>query len=71
MLSHYEVLGVAPEASEGELRQQYQQRALQLHPDRPAGDHKLFTRLQEAWAVLADPHHRAEYDRQLRRDQVR
>ncbi|KAF2362997.1 DnaJ domain [Trinorchestia longiramus] len=70
MLSHYEVLGVPPEASDVEVRKQYQHLALKLHPDKPAGDHLKFTRLQEAWTVLADPHQRAEYDLQLKRDQL-
>ncbi|KAA0196632.1 hypothetical protein HAZT_HAZT003010 [Hyalella azteca] len=68
MLSHYDVLEVAPEATEMEVRKQYQLLALKLHPDKPAGDHKKFTQLQEAWTVLADPHQRAEYDLQLKRD---
>lgn len=70
MLSHYDVLGISPGASDIELRKQYQLLALKFHPDKPAGDHLQFTRLQEAWTVLADPHLKAEYDLQLKRDQV-
>lgn len=70
MVSHYEVLGVNPEASEAEVRRQYQVLAVRLHPDKPAGSHQQFTQLQEAYTVLADPHQRAEYDIQLKRDQV-
>lgn len=70
MVTHYEVLGVSPKATDGEVRRQYQLMAVRLHPDKPAGSHTQFTQLQEAYTVLADPHQRAEYDLQLKRDQV-
>ena len=70
MLSHYDVLGVEPEASASELKKCYQQLLLRLHPDKAPGKATQFNRLQEAWTVLVDPHQRAEYDKQLKREQV-
>lgn len=70
MISHYDVLGVAPEATLKEVKRKYHVMALRLHPDKSEGSHSQFGRLQEAWTVLADPHQRAEYDRQLKRDMV-
>ena len=62
---HYDVLGVAMDASEAEVRQAYRKRALQYHPDRSdsAGATALFQAVQASYAVLSDPDERAFYDR--------
>lgn len=62
----YEVLGVAPDASSGALRAAHRDRARRLHPDVASGDAAAMRALNEAWAVLSDPHRRGAYDRTLR-----
>src|SRR6185295_10485952 len=70
-LTHYERLGVAPTASEGEIRDAYRRRARALHPDRHGGGSPAEQRqastdmaaVNEAWRVLGDPGRRRQYDR--------
>lgn len=61
----YAILGVAPAATAEELRAAFRARAKGLHPDvNPGhGAEGAFRSLREAYAVLADPTARAEYDR--------
>ncbi|MGD9906677.1 MAG: molecular chaperone DnaJ [Vicinamibacterales bacterium] len=63
---YYEVLGVAREASDADIKKAYRKLALKYHPDRNAGDsgaEEKFKEAAEAYAVLADPDKRARYDR--------
>jgi DnaJ-class molecular chaperone len=61
--SHYEVLGVPPGVSVGDLRAAYIQKAHELHPDtRPNSNAALFASITEAYAVLRDPARRRAYD---------
>ena len=61
--TYYERLGVAPDATDEELRTAYRHRARQLHPD---ARHELtagpMAELNEAWRVLRDPERRRTYD---------
>jgi len=63
---YYEVLGVGRGATEQEIKSAYRKLALQFHPDRnpdnPDAEEK-FKECSEAYAVLADPNKRANYDR--------
>lgn len=62
---YYEVLGVARNASEAELKQAYRRKAMRYHPDRNAGDvaaEENFKEIKEAYETLADPRKRAAYD---------
>jgi molecular chaperone DnaJ len=63
---YYEVLGVAREAGDDDVRKAYRQSALKHHPDRnqgnPEAEHK-FKEATEAYTVLSDPEKRAAYDR--------
>ena len=63
---YYEVLGVARDAGDAEIKKAYRKLALKHHPDRNAGDaaaEEQFKQAAEAYAVLADPEQRARYDR--------
>ena len=54
----YKVLGVAKNASEGEIKKSYRALARKWHPDQNAGDPKAeerFKEIGEAYAVLSDP----------------
>jgi molecular chaperone DnaJ len=66
VLDFYAVLGVRRGATLAEVRRAYQKRARQIHPDLNPGDPaaaERFRVVSEAFAVLADPQRRAEYDR--------
>jgi molecular chaperone DnaJ len=63
---YYEVLGVARNAAEQEIKSAYRKLALQFHPDRNPGNHEAeekFKEAAEAYAVLSDSQKRAQYDR--------
>src|SRR6516225_7865408 len=63
---YYEVLGVARNASEGDIKKAYRKLARQYHPDRNPGDKQAearFKEVQEAYDVLNDKTKRAQYDR--------
>ena len=62
---YYEVLGVARNASEQDLKSAFRKLAKELHPDRNPDDksaEQRFKELGEAYEVLKDPQKRAAYD---------
>ena len=62
---YYEVLGVAKNASEEEIKKAYRKKAIQYHPDRNPGDDEAeenFKEAAEAYEVLRDSNKRARYD---------
>src|SRR6202041_1887146 len=62
----YEVLGVAREASEQEVKKSFRRLARELHPDVNAHDpqaEEKFKEAAEAYEILSDPERRATYDR--------
>ncbi|MER2528101.1 MAG: molecular chaperone DnaJ [Candidatus Competibacter denitrificans] len=62
---YYEVLSVARNASEAELKQAYRRLAMKHHPDRNPGDkvaEEKFKEAKEAYDVLSDSRKRTAYD---------
>jgi DnaJ-class molecular chaperone len=61
---YYDVLGVARDASEAEIKRSFRELARRHHPDMNAADGgERFREINEAYAVLSDKESRARYDR--------
>jgi len=63
---YYEVLGVARDASDEDIKRAYRKLAFEFHPDRNGGDEEAadkFKEATEAFEVLRDPDKRSRYDR--------
>lgn len=63
---YYQILGVARDAQQDEIKKAYRKLAVKLHPDKnpddPSSEEK-FKELGEAYEALSDPEKRAAYDR--------
>ncbi|MDB4337390.1 J domain-containing protein [bacterium] len=61
----YDVLGVAKDASQSDIKKAYRKLALENHPDRNPGDASAedrFKKVSDAYSVLSDPSKRKQYD---------
>ena len=62
---YYKILGVARDASAGDIKGAYRKLAMQYHPDRNPGDKQAeerFKEMNEAYQVLSDPQKRSRYN---------
>ncbi|MFC1908001.1 molecular chaperone DnaJ [Chloroflexota bacterium] len=62
---YYEVLGIARDATDGEIKKAFRKLAFKCHPDRNHEDRagERFKEVNEAYEILSDPDKRAAYDR--------
>ncbi len=63
---YYELLNVAKNADDSELKKSYRKLAMKYHPDRNPGDKSAeskFKEIKEAYEVLSDSDKRSAYDR--------
>ena len=71
--THYDILGVSPSATEGEIKKAFRVKALSSHPNKKKGltpeeSEKItqeFALINLARDILTDPEERAKYDRTL------
>ena len=64
-MNYYDVLGVATDATESQIKKAYRRLASQHHPDK-GGDKIQFQQIQEAYEILGDNEKRMDYDNPIR-----
>jgi len=73
-MNYYEVLGVATNASDEDIKKAYRAKALQYHPDKNPGDaaaEEMFKKVNEAYSALSDAGKRADYNARTSNRQYR
>ncbi|CAL4131105.1 unnamed protein product [Meganyctiphanes norvegica] len=71
-MNFYDILEIGVDASDSEIRSQYQRLARTIHPDKSSAvdNHEKFIQISEAYQVLSDPQKRKEYDDNQRREKL-
>ena len=62
MKNYYDILGIAKNANEDDIKKAFRKLAHKYHPDKKGGNEAKFKEVSEAYAVLSDKKKRAEYD---------
>jgi len=67
MENYYNTLGIAPNATDDEIKKVYRSLAMRFHPDRnPApGAEARFKAITKAYEILSDPVKREEYNQSV------
>ncbi|GME84343.1 unnamed protein product [Ambrosiozyma monospora] len=63
--TYYDLLQVAPTATELEIKKSYRKLAIRYHPDKNQGNEEaaeIFKKISEAYQVLSDKQLRTKYD---------
>ncbi|MDR2509345.1 MAG: J domain-containing protein [Spirochaetaceae bacterium] len=63
MTNHYDTLGVERDATLGEIKRAFREKAKQLHPDISGEPDSAMRRLIDAYTVLSDMRQRFQYDK--------
>ena len=61
---YYQILGVAKDASEADIKKAYKKKSLKVHPDKNKAPEaqEAFKRLSQAYVTLSDEGKRQQYD---------
>ena len=71
MPNYYDILGIEPNATSGQIKVAYRRLALRFHPDKNPDDaiaESKFVEIARAYEVLSDPYKRDRYDQGLEVD---
>ena len=60
--NYYEILWVAEDASDDEIKKAFRKAAVKYHPDRPGGSKEKFQEINWAYQVIWDKQKRQQYD---------
>jgi len=68
--TYYDILGVAPNATEEEIKRAYRELAKEFHPDKNPGPEAeaRFKEINRAYDILSDSLKRADFDKSLREE---
>ena len=62
MENYYDILGVAQNATEDEIKKAYRKKSKEFHPDVNPNGEETFKKINEAYGVLSDPDKKHNYD---------
>jgi len=68
IMTHYETLGVQPDAADVDIKRCFRRLSLELHPDRAPGQETRYKQVVEAYSVLGDADKRRLYDISLKEE---